>query len=102
MDIEFAEFEAMDGLSDDFPLSEGLDLPIGQLMVEIHFFNGLTAKSYLEWWERLEERGLRPTWTEPNLLAVTLNLGGSKDPLLAEYTMINAQDRRNVIFGDLN
>ena len=29
-------------------------------MVEIHFFNGLTAEKYLQWWERLEARGLRP------------------------------------------
>lgn len=102
MDIEFAEFAAMDGLSGDFPIAEGLDLPIGQLMVEIHFFNGFTSKNYLDWWERLEARGLRPTWTEPNLLAVTLNLQGGKDPILAEYTMINAHDRRNVIFGNVN
>ncbi|KAG7121618.1 hypothetical protein HYQ45_014452 [Verticillium longisporum] len=102
MDIEFAEFEAMDGLSDDFPLAQGLELPIGQLMVEIHFFNGFTSKNYLDWWERLEARGLRPTWTEPNLLAVTLNLAGDKDPILAEYTLINAHDKRNIIFGNVD
>ncbi|KAK1961950.1 hypothetical protein LY78DRAFT_275829 [Colletotrichum sublineola] len=96
MDIEFAEFEAMEALHKDFPITTG-ELPIGQLMVKIHIFNGLTAFQYLDWWERLESRGLRPTWTEPNLLAITLNLG-NKDPLLAEYTMINVHDSKNVLF----
>ncbi|KZL66192.1 hypothetical protein CI238_09975 [Colletotrichum incanum] len=97
MDIEFAEFEAMEGLHDDFPRTAG-ELPIGQLMIEIHFFNGMTSSGYLDWWERLESRGLRPTWTEPNLLAITLNLG-NKDPLLAEYTMVNVHDSKNILFG---
>ncbi|KAJ0306327.1 hypothetical protein COL5a_003684 [Colletotrichum fioriniae] len=98
MDIEFAEFEAMDGFGEDFPIRAGEELPVGQLMIEIHFFNGMTSSGFLDWWERLESRGLRPTWTEPNLLAVTLNLG-NKDPLLAEYTMINVHDSKNVVFG---
>ena len=125
MDIEFAEFESMDGLSEAFPMAQGYDLPIGQLMIEIHLFNGTTAEKYLAWydeiflllaqcdfekwlkshcvlrWERLEARGLRPTWTEPNLLAVTMNIAGDKNPLLAEYTLLNVQDNRNVLFGSL-
>jgi len=95
MDIEFAEFEALDGMARDFPA----ELPVGQLLVEMHFFHALDAKGYLEWWERLEARGLRPTWTEPNLLAVTMNLNGDKSPTLAEYTLLNVRDRRSVVFG---
>ncbi|KAK1996485.1 hypothetical protein LX36DRAFT_580241 [Colletotrichum falcatum] len=98
MDIEFDEFLAMEGLHRDFPITAG-ELPIGQLMVKIHFFHGLTAFHYLDWWGRLESRGLRPTWTEPNLLAITLNLG-NKDPLLAEYTLINVHDSKNVLFDE--
>ncbi len=101
MDIEFAEFAAMDGLSRDFPVTDGKELPIGQLMVEIHFFNAQTAAGYLSWWEGLEARGLRPTWTEPNLLAVSLNLAGDKSPTLAEYTLINVHDKRSMIFGGM-
>lgn len=98
MDIEFAEFEAMDGLSDDFPASQGYELPIGQLMIEIHLFKGrIDSKAYLQWWERLEVRGLRPAWTEPNLIAVTMNANGDKDPNMAEYTLINVMDKRSVI-----
>jgi hypothetical protein len=48
-------------------------------------------------WERLEERGLRPAWTEPNLLAVTMNVNGDKDPNMAEYTLINVHDKRSVL-----
>lgn len=47
MDIEFAEFDAMDGFVDAF---EGHDLPVGQFMVEIHLFNNLGAKQYLDWY----------------------------------------------------
>lgn len=102
MDIEFAEYESMDGLSTDFPAGKGHELPIGQLMVEIHLFEDdgrgkIDAKAYLEWWERLEARGLRPVWTEPNLIAVTTNNNGNHDPNMAEYTLINVHDKRNVL-----
>lgn len=62
-----------------------------------------THTSSLAWltmenrWERLEERGLRPAWTEPNLLAVTMNVNGDKDPNMAEYTLINVHDKRSVL-----
>ncbi|KAF6811786.1 hypothetical protein CSOJ01_05514 [Colletotrichum sojae] len=97
MDIEGSEYASMDALSEDFPISAGEDLPIGQFMVEIHLWNGVTSDMYLDWWERLESRGLRATWTEPNLLSVTLSTS-NKDPVFAEYTMINAKDKRNVLF----
>lgn len=98
MDIEFAEFESMDGLSRDFPFDQGHELPIGQLLVEIHLFRDqIGSQTYLEWWERLESRGLRPVWTEPNLLAVTMNINGDKEPNMAEYSLINVHDKRNVL-----
>lgn len=51
MDIDFVEFEAMDGLSRDFPAESGMELPIGQFMVEIHLTNGATsAAEYLKWY----------------------------------------------------
>lgn len=40
-------------------------------------------------WELLEDRGLRPTWTEPNLAA---------PGLCSEYTFINAKHPRNLLF----
>ncbi|KAK1974134.1 methyltransferase domain-containing protein [Colletotrichum cereale] len=98
MDIEVAEFEALDGLHRDFS-GAGDELPIGQLMVEIHLYSNrdMTSRVFLDWWERLESRGLRATWTEPNLLAVTL-AAYNKDPMMAEYTMVNVHDSKNILF----
>ncbi|KAK2061435.1 hypothetical protein LY76DRAFT_507806 [Colletotrichum caudatum] len=98
INIEFAEFQAVERLHKDFPITAG-ELPIGQLMVKVHLFGGLDAFKYLDWWQRLESRGLRPTWTEPNLVAVTQSLGDG-DPLLAEYTMINVHDSKSVLFDE--
>jgi hypothetical protein len=51
MDIEYSEFESMSSLAAAFPKSEGLDLPVGQLMVEIHLFgyNDINPESFLKW-----------------------------------------------------
>jgi len=101
MDIEYAEFEALTSLDKAFPQLKGLDLPIGQLMVELHLFSikGMTAPQFLKWWEVLEGRGLRPVWTEPNLLYTTMRAENGGDPRLAEYTFVNIKDRRSVLFG---
>ncbi|TDZ49717.1 hypothetical protein CTRI78_v007899 [Colletotrichum trifolii] len=95
MDVEFYEFESLDALHKSIPLPG--ELPIGQLIIQIHFFNQIGPKEFLQWWERLEERGLRPTWSEPSLVAVTVN-SSKKDPILADYTMINTEDSRSVLF----
>jgi hypothetical protein len=97
MDIETAEFEAMDGMVEAFEAGE---LPIGQLLIELHIYSDKTSRFVLDWWERLEARGLRATWTEPNLLAVTMNIEG-KNPVMAEYAMVNVQDENNVLFKNL-
>jgi hypothetical protein len=47
----------------------------------------------------LEDRGMRPVWTEPNLLFTTLRVENDGDPRLAEYTLVNTKDRRSVLFG---
>jgi hypothetical protein len=44
---------------------------------------------------------MRPSWTEPNLLAVTLNNNGDHNPNMAEYTLINVKDRRSILLGGL-
>lgn len=76
MDIEQYEFTAVDKFIEDFA---GQPLPIGQFLVEIHLM-GLADElhrpnfaEFLQWWERLEGCGLRPVWTELNLLTVTLH-----------------------------
>lgn len=85
IDIEYAEFDAMSAL-DVHTKRPGQDFPIGQILIEIHLFENqgaMDTTGFLAWWEALENRGLRPAWTEPNLLAVTLRLGDGF-PRLAE------------------
>ena len=98
MDIEFFEFESMDSFTD---FHAGKELPIGQFMVEVHMFNGQTSEGYLKWFEKLEAHGMRPTWVEYNLVAVTVNVEGNKMPNMAEYVFVNAKDSRSMLFGGL-
>ncbi|EFQ36360.1 hypothetical protein CGRA01v4_12212 [Colletotrichum graminicola] len=58
MDIDEAKYDALDSLHRDFPASTGEELPIGQLMVEIHIYDNKNSMIVLDWWERLEARGL--------------------------------------------
>ncbi|KFY16113.1 hypothetical protein V492_01561 [Pseudogymnoascus sp. VKM F-4246] len=103
MDIEYAEFASLTSLDEAFPADDGFELPIGQLMVELHLFGheAITGYNFLQWWESLEARGLRPVWTEPNLLYTTMRIEKG-DPRLAEYTLVNIKDRRSVLFEGLN
>lgn len=62
----------LDALEDD-----GLgEVPIAQLMIEIHLDPGRIANTpeFMGWWQTLEDAGFRATWTEPNLLVSTLPL----------------------------
>lgn len=100
MDIEYSEYDSLTSFDLAFPRAKGLDLPVGQLMVEIHLFGykEITSGQFLKWWEMLEARGLRPVWTEPNLLYTTMRLENG-DPRLAEYTLVNIRDRRSALFA---
>lgn len=78
IDIEGAEFATLDTLIDAY----GSDpLPFGQLQLEIHARDSeyATFPRYLEWWTKLERAGLRPFWTEPNLVYVNLVRGVRPD-----------------------
>lgn len=100
MDIEYYEFEVVEQFLKDF----GADVPIGQLLVEIHVFkdHDLTTNSILEWWKKLEAVGFRASFTEPNLLWVTQALGKERRimPRLAEYVFINARDPNNLLLEE--
>ncbi|PVH80514.1 hypothetical protein DL98DRAFT_491330 [Cadophora sp. DSE1049] len=103
IDVEFAEFGTMTSLL-THTASLMQAFPIGQMLMEIHLFgNDLdrtephTLGQFLDWWESMEERGVRPAWTEPNLLAVTLGLSDTM-PRLAEYTFVNVKDPRSVLW----
>jgi hypothetical protein len=80
IDIEGGEFDA---LASFIASHEDGDLPIGQLQLEVHAWNGRERFDYfVKWWESLEAAGLRPFWTEPNL--VYLNIYRGSGPTLTE------------------
>ncbi|KAH8108411.1 methyltransferase domain-containing protein [Phellopilus nigrolimitatus] len=85
VDIESWEFETLRALLKVY-LDAGEPLPFGQLQLEIHVW-GKKFSEFIKWWEMLEEAGLRPFWTEPNMVYQNYNRGGSAD--LAEYSFIN-------------
>jgi hypothetical protein len=85
IDIEGGEFDALTPFITSH--AQG-DLPVGQLQLEIHAWNGRERFDYfVNWWESLEAAGLRPFWTEPNL--VYLNIVPGARPGLTEYSFIN-------------
>jgi hypothetical protein len=51
MDIEYAEFASLTSLNRAFPEEDGFELPIGQLMVELHLFGheDMTGYNFLQW-----------------------------------------------------
>lgn len=69
VDIEGSEFDVLGALLDAY---KGRPLPFGQLQIEIHLW-GKNFESFLTWWERLEEAGLRPFWTEVSFLELSIN-----------------------------
>ncbi|KAF7299064.1 hypothetical protein MIND_00854700 [Mycena indigotica] len=87
IDIERWEFETLTALVKPY-IASGKPLPFGQLQLEIHLWN-LSFAEYLAWWESLEAAGLRPFWTEPNLVYQNYNRPGTSD--LAEYSFLNTK-----------
>ncbi|KAF7297127.1 hypothetical protein MIND_00945600 [Mycena indigotica] len=95
IDIEHWEFETLTALIEPY-LANGRPLPFGQLQLELHLWN-MTFPEFLKWWEMLEAAGLRPFWTEPNLVYQNYNRAGSTD--LAEYSFLNIKGS-NVFIKD--
>ncbi|KAI0318843.1 methyltransferase domain-containing protein [Amylostereum chailletii] len=93
VDIEGAEFAALSVLIAALP--PGRALPFGQLQLEVHAWNAHARfDTFLRWWETLERAGLRPFWTEPNLVYV--NVLGRK-PDLAEYSFMNIRGDHPIV-----
>ncbi|TDL19823.1 hypothetical protein BD410DRAFT_899970 [Rickenella mellea] len=93
MDVEGAEFEALSAIFKAY-IDANEPLPFGQLQLEIHT-GSKSFEWYLSWWETLERAGLRPFWTEPNL--VFLNYFERVPPELAEYSFLNIKGRNEFI-----
>ncbi|KAF8481481.1 methyltransferase domain-containing protein [Gautieria morchelliformis] len=99
IDIEGAEFDALTDLINHYSsLTPPQPLPFGQLQLEIHARDGWgkDLSKLLKWWERLEEAGLRPFWTEPNLVYMNVYRGGQA-PDLAEYSFINIRGEHELL-----
>lgn len=101
IDIEGSEYAAFDAFMDSFEAAGASTLPIGQVMIEIHIMegSGIDFERFSKWWERLESFGMRPTWLEVNLLAVTLGQGKT-DPRCVEYVWINSKDEKNILLQE--
>ncbi|KAI9815409.1 MAG: hypothetical protein M1832_005479 [Thelocarpon impressellum] len=101
IDVEGSEYDAFDRLMDDF---EGQDLPIGQIMIEIHLFDdeNVGFGRFYDWWERLESFGMRPTWLEVNLIQITLRdpNAPSHDPRCTEIVWVNTKDPRSILLKE--
>jgi hypothetical protein len=86
IDIEGAEFDTLTAfLSANKPKDQSAvtKLPIGQLQLELHAWDDYANFAFFhDWWTALEAAGLRPFWTEPNLVYVNYAKGAK--PNLAE------------------
>jgi hypothetical protein len=99
IDIEGSEYAALDAFMDAFESEKRL--PIGQVMIELHLVDDehVGFERFSKWWERLEEFGMRPTWLEINLLAVTLG-EGKTDPRCVEYVWVNSRDDKSILLHE--
>lgn len=93
MDIEGAEFDSVSSFISSVMSSQGgaenVTLPVGQLLVELHFMNappGLTIPkdldSWMRWFSDMEKVGLRPVNNEDNWIGDA----GSGKPRFMEVT----------------
>lgn len=101
IDIEGAEYEALDSFMEFCERENGGVMPVGQVMIELHLVDDRNVgfERFMKWWERAEALGMRPVLLEVNLLAVTL--GESKtDPRCVEYVWVNARDERSVLLQE--
>ncbi|KAH9025478.1 methyltransferase domain-containing protein [Lactarius hengduanensis] len=96
IDIEGGEFDALTAFLSAHAAAEGDVLPVGQLQLEIHAREAhKNFEHFARWWAALEAAGLRPFWTEPNL--VYINLVRGVRPELAEYSFINIRGNHALV-----
>lgn len=101
IDVEESEFAALEAFLAPY-LRSGAALPIGQMQIEIHATPSVEYSKFPKfkaWWEKLEAAGLRPFWTEPNLVYVNIVKGVRPD--LAEVIIESClcQNHSDATFG---
>ncbi|KAH9972478.1 methyltransferase domain-containing protein [Lactifluus volemus] len=93
-DIEGSEFDTLTAF-----VAANADkdaLPIGQIQLEIHTYGDRGQFAYFNhWWTALEAAGLRPFWTEPNLVALNLYRGIRPD--VVEYSFMNIRGNHALV-----
>lgn len=96
IDIEGAEFDTLTAFlsaNKQKDLSGTTKLPIGQLQLELHAWDDYANFAFFhDWWTALEGAGLRPFWTEPNLVYVNYAKGAK--PNLAEVCRQSCDELR--------
>ena len=86
IDVEGAEFDALTAFLKAF--ADADVLPIGQLQLEIHASaNRANFEYFNRWWAALEAAGLRPFYSDPNLVSVNLSRGSR--PEVIEVRVLN-------------
>jgi len=99
IDIEGAEFDTLTTfLAAHKPASpfSSTTLPIGQLQLELHAWDDYGKFDFFHgWWASLEAAGLRPFWTEANMVYVNYNAG---KPQLVEYSFINIHGNHSLVY----
>ncbi|KAH8092674.1 methyltransferase domain-containing protein [Cristinia sonorae] len=110
IDIEGAEFDSLVKFIDDFTVvdpSTGESttvLPVGQMQLEIHAreWSGYGDFAHFNaWWEKLEKAGLRPFWTEANLVYINIFKSGVR-PDLVEYSFMNIRGDHALVSDKFN
>jgi hypothetical protein len=87
IDIEGNEFDSLSAFIDSF---QGEPLPFGQLQLEVHVYPGSDwndFSKFLGWWEKLEAAGLRPFFSEPNLVYINLVRGARPELIEVRVAM---------------
>ncbi|KAH9988444.1 hypothetical protein BJV74DRAFT_839390 [Russula compacta] len=81
----------------DAHAADGEYLPVGQLQLEIHVNDKAHERFhyFVNWWASLEAAGLRPFWTEANL--VYLNRYRGVPPDITEYSFINIRGNHALV-----
>ncbi|KAJ7717586.1 methyltransferase domain-containing protein [Mycena metata] len=98
IDIEGSEFPTLLAIIESF---NGEPLPFGQMQIEIHVDTAdakNTIRLFQDWWVKLEDAGLRPFWTELNLIYLHHY---RKGPFLAEWSFINIRGNHALIDDSL-
>ncbi|KAH8077513.1 methyltransferase domain-containing protein [Cristinia sonorae] len=97
IDIESWEFEALEPFVREY-IHSGEPLPVGQMQIEIHATESSgygTFEKFRQWWEELEKAGLRPFWTEPNMVYMNIIRGARPD--LVEYSFMNIRGEHALV-----